>query len=148
SARDTEHSQRELERRVFYLKTLYDVGQEIGALRDAQRIIQHMLLMIIGTFGIRRGMIILTDAQQRRIAAVTQRGMASTAVDSIAQAMESGHFAEIEGVIDVQALATREPVSDTATSIPAMLASARLQLWIPFAVDASCKGGIGLGEKL
>jgi len=47
----TEHAQRELERRIFHLKTLYDLGQEIGFLRCTNTIVKNLLMMIIGTFG-------------------------------------------------------------------------------------------------
>jgi adenylate cyclase len=124
------------------------VSQVIGTLRDPQQIMQQLLLMIIGTFGARRGMIVLVDTQQKRMTAFTQRGMSSAAVDRVSQAMEAGDFAEITGVMDTQTLATSASMADTGAPITALLVAARLQLWIPFAVHDSFKGGIGLGEKL
>ena len=56
---DAEHSQRELERRIFHLKTLYEVSQVIGSLRDPQQIMKNLLLMVIGTFGALKGVAFL-----------------------------------------------------------------------------------------
>jgi len=67
-----EDSQRELERRVFHLKTLYDVTREIGFLRDTQQIIKNHLLMVMGAFGALRGVILIVD-NTGKIEAVTER---------------------------------------------------------------------------
>ena len=40
----------ELERRIYYLKTLYDLSLEIGYQRETNEIIKNLLLMMIGTF--------------------------------------------------------------------------------------------------
>ena len=48
--KEAKYSQRELERRIFHLKTLYDLGQEIGYLRGTQEITKNLLMMMIGTF--------------------------------------------------------------------------------------------------
>ena len=55
SSTDAAHSQRELERRIFHLKTLYEVSQVIGSLRDPQQIMKNLLLMVMGTFGALKG---------------------------------------------------------------------------------------------
>jgi adenylate cyclase len=139
SSTEAKHSQRELERRIFHLKTLYEVSQVIGSLRDPQQIMKNLLLMVIGTFGALKGVAFLVDVQQGRIAAVTQRSMGKTALAELSQAVEAGHFDEITGVTDIQ---------HAGGKTCALLAASQLQAWIPFAVNAHCKGGIGLGAKM
>jgi class 3 adenylate cyclase len=145
---EAEHSQRELERRVFQLKTLFDIGQVIGALRDPQQIMKHLLLMIIGTFGARRGIIFLVDAQRGSIAAMAQRGISMTALASLSQTMAAGSLVDIKGVTDLQRLAASDSAQGPGQQICDALLAAHLHIWIPFAVNENFQGGIGLGEKL
>lgn len=148
SLQDIEHSQRELEKRIFHLKTLYDVGQVIGSLRDTQQIMRNLLLMIIGTFGALRGIIFLVDTPRGRVETVTQRGMHTTAIENLSQAMEAGYFAAIKGVTDIQQLAESAQAYRPGKKIYDVLSASHIHLWIPFAVNESFQGGIGLGEKL
>src|SRR5215475_4056775 len=136
---DAEHSQRELERRIFHLKTLYEVSQVIGSLRDPQQIMKNLLLMVIGTFGALKGVAFLVDNQQGRIAAVTQRSMDKTALAALSQAVEAIYLDEIRGVTDIQ---------QAGEKILALLATSQIQVWIPFVVNEHFKGGIGLGAKM
>src|SRR5215510_9294966 len=136
---DAEHSQRELERRIFHLKTLYEVSQVIGSLRDPQQILRNLLLMVIGTFGALKGVAFLVDNQQGRIAAVTQRSMDKTALAALSQAVEAVYVDEIRGVTDIQ---------QAGEKILALLAASQIQVWIPFVVNEHFKGGIGLGAKM
>src|ERR671922_2058318 len=92
SSTDAAHSQRELERRIFHLKTLYEVSQVIGSLRDPQQIIKNVLLMVIGTFGALKGVAFLVDVQQGRVAVATQRSMGKAALQELLQIIEAGYF--------------------------------------------------------
>ncbi|MEE9522019.1 MAG: adenylate/guanylate cyclase domain-containing protein [candidate division NC10 bacterium] len=144
-----EDSQGELERRVFHLKTLYDVSREIGSLRDIQEIMKHLLMMVMGTFGAVNGVLLLVDMQRGRMEAGTQRGLDTTAIDLLSQAIESGSFREIEGVTDIQMLGERERVRQRGTPrILDLLSSFQVHVWIPFGVNETLRGGIGLGDKL
>jgi len=134
-----EHSQRELERRIFHLKTLYEVSQVIGSLRDPQQIMKNLLLMVIGTFGALKGVAFLVDVQQGRIAAVTQRSMGKTVLAELSQAVEAGSFDEMRGVTDIEQAGEKSF---------ALLAASQIQVWIPFVVNEHFKGGIGLGAKM
>jgi class 3 adenylate cyclase len=145
---EAEQSERELEKRVFHLKTLYDVSQVIGALREPQQIIKNLLMMVIGTFGARKGVIFLVDAQRGRLEAVTQRGLGKTSLDTLSQAIQAGFFAEIQDLKDIQILDDSEKVQKAGKKIFDLLLSAHIRLWIPFALNEDFQGGIGLGDKL
>jgi class 3 adenylate cyclase len=114
-------SRQELEKRIFHLKTLYDLSREIGSLSDTAAIIQNLLMMVLGTFGVERGLIVLHDAAERRIEVMTERGLDDAA--AVARALAEHHVAQ-------------------------PLASVDLHICIPFEIDENLKGGIGLGEKL
>ena len=123
--REAARAQQELERRMFHLKTLYDASREIGFLIDTQAIMKNLLMMVIGTFGTFRGVILLADTERGSVEALTQRGLDEQAMTTLADMVQSGRFTE-DGVT----------------------ASLNLQVWIPFSVKNQLTGGIGLGEKM
>jgi class 3 adenylate cyclase len=122
--REAERSQQDLEKRMFHLKTLYDVSREIGFLTDTKAIIRNLLLMVVGTFGVERGLILLVDVRENRIETMTQRGLDDGAEAALSQAVvDAGFLANLQVSLD-------------------------LHVWMPFEVNERLKGGIGLGEKL
>src|SRR5207248_2440567 len=118
---DAARAHGELEKRIFHLKTLYDLSREIGFLNDGDAILQNLLMMVLGTFGAERGLIVLREAASNRIQALAHRGLDNGADAALALAQH--HVAQ-------------------------PLESVELRICIPFDVDASLKGSIGLGEKL
>ena len=76
-------SHEELERRIFHLKTLYDVSREIGALADTAAIVRNLLMMIMGTFGAERGLIVLRDMRENRMVAFDHRGLDEAAAAAL-----------------------------------------------------------------
>ncbi len=51
----------ELDRRIFHLKTLYDISKDIFATVDSQTILKNFLLMTMGNFGVMEGFIQVAD---------------------------------------------------------------------------------------
>lgn len=133
-------ARQELEKRMFHLKTLYDVSREIGFLIDTQAIIKNLLMMVVGTFGVERGLIVLRDVRENRIEAVTHRGLDDAAASALAGAVESGLLARLQMSVGTVILGEHQG-SGPFSSID-------LHVWIPFEVDEHLKGGIGLGERL
>ncbi|MBM4338420.1 MAG: hypothetical protein FJ110_02645 [Deltaproteobacteria bacterium] len=131
---DVRHPQQELEKRIFYLKALYDLSQEIGYLRETNEIIRNLLLMVIGTFGASRGILFLFDKTRGKVDAITQRGFPPGSLDLFVQKIESDNSLSSEEM--------------TKIHLDPVLSSFNLQIWVPFHVDSTMTGGIGLGEKL
>ena len=121
--REAARSQRELEKRMFHLKTLYDVSREIGFLINTPAILKNLLMMVIGTFGVERGLILLADVRRHRIEAVTQRGLDDTTMAALSRAVDAGSLSNVQEAL-------------------------KLHVWVPFEVNERLTGGIGLGEKL
>ena len=135
---DAARSRQELEKRMFHLKTLYDVSREIGVLIDTEAILKNLLMMIVGTFGVERGLIMLRNMRENRIEAITHRGLDAAAASALAHAAESGVLTRLSvGTVTLRDKGGGEPLS-----------SIDLHAWIPFEVNEHLKGGIGLGEKL
>jgi adenylate cyclase len=146
---EIERSQEELERRIFHLKTLYDVSQEIGFLRGTSEIMKNLLMMIIGTFGASSGFIFLADMNRGKIEAFIQRGMEKDSNDILIQAIESEYIKELTEKADIQILAKKTKGRKGGShKIFELLSSLNIKIWIPFNIKENLKGGIGLGDKL
>jgi signal transduction histidine kinase len=147
SPKEEKKSQQELEKRIFYLKTLYDLSQEIGFLKGTQEITKNLLLMMIGNFGAFCGFIFLLDVSQRKTDAFSQRGLDKDSLDRLSQEIESGHWAGLKGITEIQVIdESNKPQADG--NLFNLFSSLNLRIWIPFNIDASLRGGIGLGDKL
>ncbi len=143
-----QHSQIELERRVFHLKTLYDVTREIGFLLDTQEIVKNLLLMVIGTFGVFRGFIVIVDTTKGTIEAVTDRDLDKNSMEMLFKAIESGlFFKEIKKISGTQVLGNKGQKKGKKKTLD-LLSSLQIHICIPFEVNKSLSGVIGLGEKL
>ena len=145
--KDAKHSERELERRMFHLKTLYDLGQEIGYLRGTDEISRSLLMMIIGTFGASLGLILLCDVNRGKIETFTQRGVGRNSFDIFSQAIESGCFRELNEITEPLFLDESGQVQKKENFFE-LLSSFHIKIWIPFNIDSNLRGGIGLGDKL
>ena len=132
---------------MFHLKTLYDLGQEIGYLRGTNEISKSLLLMMIGTFGAFCGFIFLFDVSQRKTDAFFQRGLDKDSLDMLPKEIESGHWMGLNGITEVQVIneSNRHQAEENLFDL---FSSLNLRIWIPFNIDANLRGGIGLGDKL
>ena len=146
---ETGHAQRELERRIFHLKTLYDLGQEIGFLRCTKTIVKNLLMMIMGTFGVSRGVVVLIDTTENKVEALTQRGLENTFSNMLSQGLSSGYcndLREMTGVLSVSKVDSRQETEEK--SFISLLSFFEIHTWVPFKINEHLIGGIGLGDKL
>jgi class 3 adenylate cyclase len=141
------HSQRELERRVFHLKTIYDVSQGLPILRGTEAILKNLLLMVMGTFGATAGLAFLMDPKAGRLEALSGRGLTEHALNSLTRELTAA--GSDLGAVFGDDVATIDSASFLAAGRTARLAvDLGLQLWAPFRVDNATHGGIALGSKL
>jgi K+-sensing histidine kinase KdpD len=135
-----EKSQQELEKRIFHLKTLYDLNQEIGYLRETHEITKNLLLMMIGNFGASCGLIFLFDMSRGEMDACCQRGLPKESVDIFSEKIALGDLTWLNEINTTQ-IQGKEKLFD-------FLSSFSLRIWVPFNIDSNLRGGIGLGDKL
>lgn len=144
-----EPSSWELEKRIFHLKTLNEVSQVVGSLRDINRIIKDLLMMVMGTFGARRGVLVLVDVRENEIEAITQRGIEKNLLVPFMQALK---LCNVQENLNAGESPTRAEGEDAwcieKKTISDLLLALQIQEWAPFSVNRRFKGGIGLGEKL
>ena len=139
-SRKVGRSTHELEKRIFHLKTLYEVSREITAFTDTPSITKNLLMMVVGTLGVERGVIVLADAKDNAMAAVSQRGCDPAAEAALANAVGAGVIGKLG--------AASEPVLGQRGDESGLLVSLELEVWIPFTVNETLVGGLGLGPKL
>jgi class 3 adenylate cyclase len=138
--RQAARAQRELRRRMFHLKTLYDLSREIGAATDVRSIMNNLLLMVIGTFGAQRGGIVLVDVRDQRLTSVAHRGLEEAAESLLMPGAEA-------------AILPKPKEGEEATDLRrdesgGVLSSLGFRIWIPFTVNPELTGGLALGDKL
>jgi len=146
---EIDRSQQELEKRIFHLKTLYDLSQEIGFLKGTREIIKNLLMMIMGTFGAASGFILIVDSNLGKIEAFTHRGLVENSFNIFSQIIESGSFRELNRINGIQILEEKDKIrKEERGRIFDLLSSLNMKIWMPFNIKENLKGGIGLGDKL
>jgi class 3 adenylate cyclase len=138
SLKEAEHVQSELDRRIFHLKTLYDVSKDIYSSVETETILRNFLLMTMGNFGVMEGFIILLDASSKEISQLVSIGMQDGDVDALRQ--------------DVIELLSKKGLmlwTDEGASLQnAGLVPSRFGFSLAFRVEYECLALLGLGAKL
>jgi class 3 adenylate cyclase len=138
SLKEAEHIQVELDRRVFHLKTLYDVSKDIYGSVETDTILRNFLLMTMGNFGVMEGFIILLDASSKEISQLVSIGM------------QDGDVAALRK--DVSELLSQKGLTiwtdGGATLQNDGLLPDRFGFFMPFRVEYECLALLGLGAKL
>jgi signal transduction histidine kinase len=130
--------QAELERRLFHIRTLYDVSRELLGLTNIQSILRNFLLMTMGNFGALQGFVLIQDSESNHTLHFQHLGF-----------LEEDHslLEEVAGRLlaksDPKGVITLEDVLDDFIS-PA----AHVVCLLAFKVDDQCAGLMGLGPKL
>jgi len=131
--RRAEHIEAELDRRVYYMKTLYDVSMDIFSNVETEQILKAFLMMTMGNFGVMEGLIVLMDPITMTISNRTVMGFEETDIPSMGDwvlgAWTNGkkpHHIEV-------------PVTEGSSAIA---------LALPLSIRPDCCGVLGLGEKL
>jgi hypothetical protein len=73
--KEAEEVQRELDHRVFHLKTLYDVSRDIFASIESEKILRNFLLMTMGNFGILEGFVLLFNDSSKETQSFIPMGL-------------------------------------------------------------------------
>ena len=134
----SEHVQTELDRRVFYLKTLYDVSKDIFCSVESEKILRSFLLMAMGNFGVSQGFILTLNSPSQAIQSFVAVGLEQEDVTHL----KTG----IQQLLE-QDIFSRFPINEMDFSRQNFLPKS-LAFIQSFAVEADCPGIFGLGAKL
>ena len=136
--KQSEHVQNELDRRVFYLKTLYDVSKDIFSSVETETILRSFLLMAMGNFGATEGSILLINPLSKEIEHLVAVGLADEDVAAIKKDIEQRIRHDMTG----------QSASGAGKLLPADTLSTSLALALDFSVESERVGIFGLGAKL
>ena len=133
-----EKIQDELDRRLFHLKTLYDVSHDLLGMVEVEAVLKNFLMMTTGNFGVIEGFILTQDTLSQDKTHFVSVGFGT---NERADLEERGRQLLLdwrrEGVV----------VNGHLLEDPGILSPAVVCL-LPFSVDETCLGLLGLGPKI
>lgn len=138
SLEKAENIQTELDRRVYYLRTLYDVSKDIFSSVEYDVILKNFLLMTMGNFGVGEGLILTLDLPSKKINGFSSIGFSQNEEKTIS---DRGRQVLISSEIEK---ASQNIIALKNTE----LIHISLAFTLPFKVNSDCTGLIGLGNKL
>jgi signal transduction histidine kinase len=130
--------QLELDRKLFHIRTLYDVSRELLGLTDIKVILKNFLLMTMGNFGSLQGFVLIQDSKFTQTLHFEHLGF-----------LEEDHtlLEENAGRLlarsDPMGVITLKDVLDGLGS-----STAHVVCLLAFRIDDECAGLMGLGPKL
>jgi len=136
--KQSENVQSELDRRVFYLKTLYDVSKDIFSSVETETILRSFLLMGMGNFGVTEGFILLINSFSKEIQHLVAVGFADEDVAGIKKYTDQLIG---QGMFSQSAVRAEKALQADFVSTP-------LGFVQDFSVESEWAGIFGLGAKL
>jgi class 3 adenylate cyclase len=138
SLRQAQEVRAELDRRIFHLKTLYDVSKDVYSSVETETILKNFLLMTMGNFGVVTGFLLLSNVTSLEIERFIQLGI---------QDNDSNSFRKV-----CRQLLKQNGLHQSIAEIKAFSKSdtflAPIVLALPFILDNDTIALMGLGPKL
>ena len=125
-------------RRVYHLRTLYDVSKELFGSIEFEIVLKNFLLMTMGNFGVSDGFILTRDDPPKEITHFFPMGFQGQDHDSL----------KSDGLKFLQDASPTTAVGDSEVHLQPRGLPATVACTVPFRVDAGCSGLLGLGTKL
>ena len=138
SLQQAERIETELDRRAYYLKTLYDVSKDIFGSVEYDTILRNFLLMTMGNFGLTEGFILTVNIPREEINGFVSVGFQANDISLLRRGASQILFSP-----DLATSMQKQPDFKTNGLLPPTMICA-----FPFTVDTDCKGIMGLSAKL
>jgi class 3 adenylate cyclase len=138
SFEQSQQVQSELDRRVFHLKTLYDVSKDLFGSVEPETILKNGLLMAMGNFGVAEGLAVLVDPATATLLQIVSMGFQEGDAALLLEKLSAVEAAGEQG----------KWTSAAATVLPQEGPLAGVGLVVPFEVETDCAGLLALGKKL
>jgi len=133
-----EKVQTELDRRLFHLKTLYDVSRELLGVAEIKKILKNFLFMTAGNFGVVEGFIYTHDSR-----AAANEEFVTIGVDDSAHTVLQREARQVLIEKNAEDVFLCEDSLRRFTGIQEQLACA-----LKFSIDEGFYGILGLGPKI
>lgn len=138
SLKQAEEVRTELDRRIFHLKTLYDVSKDIYGSVETQTILKNFLLMSMGNFGVDTGFVLLANVDSMKIDQLTQLGIQ----DSDSYSFRKSYQRLLNQNGFYQSLTELRSISNSKFFL------SPITLTLPFVLDDNTLALLALGPKL
>ena len=138
SLRQSQEVRDELDRRIFHLKTLYDVSKDVYSSVETETILKNFLLMTMGNFGVVTGFLLLSNVTSAEIERFIQLGVQDNEANSFREVCRQ--LLEQNGLY--QSIAEIKAFSQSDNFL------APIVLALPFILDGDTIALVGLGPKL
>ena len=130
-------TQRELERRIFHLNALNELGKELSPLQEGEAICKTVLSVTMGTIGAMRGLVFLSEPNTPQPPICIMRGIQIN--DPPTLSIKDLESAKEDGV---------QVVTHMKNNLGTHLKNTGMILWVPLNIDNQWIGGLGLGPKM
>jgi len=138
SLKQAEEMRAELDRRIFHLKTLYDVSKDMYGSVEVDAILRSFLLMSMGNFGVVTGFIMLMNVESVEIERFNALGIQDT--DSFSFRTEWQKILKQQGLYKSMTSVKDMSLSESFLS--------PITITLPFILDDNTMALLGLGAKL
>jgi len=141
-------ARKDLSRRLFHLKSFYDIFIELSGIKDVERITEIFLLMIIGMFSVKQGFIMLFDREEKTVQ-MTSRGvgiqrsvpLTEDEIEDITSKYLEAAIIHNLGSMNARLFTDRKLLEHSHLQIDASIG-------VLFIINEKCLGLIALGDKL
>jgi len=130
--------QAENERRLFHLKTLYDVSQELLGVVEINIILKNFLLMTLGNFGVVEGLLLIHDPHFSETSRLVTMGFQEVDNSSIRKGTID-FLSEVNPGNRILADEERRRLKFLPRDVDFVIC---------FSIDENCAGVLGLGSKI
>jgi class 3 adenylate cyclase len=143
--KQSEAVQMELDRNVFYLRTLYDVSRDVYTSVETEKILRNFLLMAMGNFGSKRGFVILLAMGDKKIDCFESLGYLEEETKEVLKTFKK----ILNHGNPIQWFDTIYDLYDTVDNLKKQnLLPPRVEFLSTFSIEEEWQGFLGLGEKL
>jgi|GEM_PF-621355 len=133
---------------LFYLHALYEFANEVSKRRNVEDVLKSMLSTVVGTFAIRKGMVLTSHSGDSGFDLVTHQHLEPSAVERVSQQLSEGIQDNLEEVSGLVKLSSPVKNADTLSTIRELMASAGMTTVIVLRVQGKLNAYVGLGEML
>jgi len=134
-----------LERLLFNLDTLAELGEELTSPKDFHRIVRSSLYMIMGTFSTSKGAIFQFDQKKKIVQPMVSKGVGN--INDLVIRLSEGVIKELINIKTPIDLNTDEKATTLFGAEKAVLEKIRATLLIPLVVRDDFLGFVSIGKK-
>ncbi len=133
---------------LFYLHALYEFANEVSKGRNVEDVLKSMLSTSVGTFAIRKGMVLVNRSGDSGFDLITHQHLELPTVERISQQLNEGIQNDLEEASGVVELPSPVKNADTVSTIRELMAGAGMTTAIVLKVQGELNAYVGLGPML